>query len=354
MVMFENDVKLQVESLIQEKLKPYVRKIDAEAFYAEDYLRSLGKAGLLKSVGFTEQEVLSRGIGLVEETSKTCMTTGFNLWCHFASLTYLRKSNNEFLKSEILPLLENGELLGGTGLSNPMKYYSGLEPLHLQFKQADGGYVISGFLPSVSNLGHDHWFGIVAKDDQGQEIMAYVRCDVEGLTLKEKAEYLGVNGSATYSCKFDEVFIPSDWILSDDASKFVEVIRPAFVLYQIPLGLGVTEASIESIKKVPNKQEGCNRFLNIQADELEDELAALREKTYRVAQQSDVVDRWKKVLQVRLDVVELTLKAAHACMLHQGGAAYLKISDPARRLRETYFLVNLSPTVKHLEKLLCK
>jgi hypothetical protein len=57
-------------------------------------------------------------------------------------------------------------------------------------------------------------------------------------------------------------------------------------------------------------------------------------------------------VQIRLDVTNQTLKAAHACMLHQGGAAYLQHSDPSRRLREAYFLANLTPTIGHLEKMI--
>lgn len=48
----------------------------------------------------------------------------------------------------------------------------------------------------------------------------------------------------------------------------------------------------------------------------------------------------------------MTLRAVQADMLHQGGSAYLQASDPSRRLREAYFLANLTPTVRHLEKLL--
>ena len=98
--------------------------------------------------------------------------------------------------------------------------------------------------------------------------MCFVPCNAEGLTLKEKVEYLGVNGSATYACKFNRVFIPDEWVLSDQAKELVEEIRPAFISYQIPLGLGVTQASITSIEKVCQRQNGCNRFLQKQWDEL--------------------------------------------------------------------------------------
>jgi alkylation response protein AidB-like acyl-CoA dehydrogenase len=352
LVIEELKDKKVLEDLIENQLKPFVRKIDNEAYYPRDFLIALGKSGLLRSQGLSEKEILIREVRLVEEIAKVCMTTAFNLWCHLASLTYIRKSKNPFLKNQFLPSLENGELLGGTGLSNPMKYYAGIESIHLKAKRTDGGYIVSGQLPSVSNLGRDHWFGIIASVDEEQRIMAFVPCHAEGLKLKEKLEFLGLNGSATYACSFQEVFVPDDWIISQYADEFIPKIRPAFLLYQIPLGLGVTEASIQSIEKVCNKQGGCNQYLAIQPDELKNELKLLREKVYNLSESSDLTKQWKELLLVRLDVVQLTLKAVHAGMLHHGGAGYLQKSDPSRRLRESYFLVNLTPTVKHLEKMI--
>ncbi|MDE3838957.1 acyl-CoA dehydrogenase [Bacillus methanolicus] len=341
-----------LEDLIANQLKPFVRKVDCEAYYPRDFLKALGKSGLFHSQGLREKEIRFREVRVVEEIAKVCMTTAFNLWCHLASLTYIRKSDNPFLKNKLLPSLENGELLGGTGLSNPMKYYAGIESLHLRAKRTAGGYIVSGQLPSVSNLGHDHWFGIIASVNEQERIMAYVPCHAEGLKLKEKLEYLGVNGSATYACSFHDVFIPDEWIIAQQADEFVQKIRPVFVLYQIPLGLGVTEASIQTIEKVYNKQGACNQFLAIQPDELLSELKPLREKVYHLSESSDLTKHWKELLQVRLDVVYLTLKAVQAGMLHHGGAGYLQKSDPSRRLRESYFLANLTPTVKHLEKMI--
>lgn len=354
MVAEESEVKENLAPIIKEKLKPFVKKIDAEAYYAEEFLTDLGKAGLTNSNGIQTHEVLEREMLLVEETAKTCMTTAFNLWCHLASLTYLRNSDNRYLKKELLPSLEKGEFLGGTGLSNPMKYYAGLEPLHLRADRREGGFVISGNLPSVSNLKDSHWFGVIASLNHDQQIMAYIPCNADGLTLKEKANYLGVNGSATYACKFDNVFISDDWIISLDVENFIVHVRPAFVLYQISLGLGVTSASIESIKKAPGKQGGVNKFLSIQPHELEQDYSVLKEKITSIMEHNKLKDAWKEILQVRLDVDKLTIKAAHGDMLHYGGAAYLEKSHPFRRLRESYFLINLTPTEKHLEKLLLK
>lgn len=339
-----------LKDLLETDLKPYVKRIDIGTFYADKFLKKLGKAGLLSSANRSQKEIIKQDMKLVEEVSKVCMTTAFCLWCQLAAMTYVRNTSNEALKNKFLTSLENGEILAGTGLSNPMKYYAGLERLHLSAKRTDKGYLISGSLPAVSNLGEDHWFGIIASTNENKEIMCFVPCSADGLSLKEKSDYLGVNGSATYACTFHQVFVPDEWILSNHAAEFIDLIRPAFLAYQIPLGLGVTVASISSIEKMSKKQNGCNRFLKQQAHGLHARFMVEREKIEEVLSSEDF--NWRAIAEIRLETVFLTLESVQASMLHHGSAGYIKDSGPSRRLREAYFFANLTPTVKHLEKIL--
>ena len=343
-----------LDSLLQQQLKPLVKRIDADAYYARDFLLQLGKSGFFRSEGLTGEEVALREVKVVEETAKVCMTTAFNIWCHLASLTYIRLSDNEFLQKDLLPKLENGELLGATGLSNPMKYYAGLEALHLKAERVDGGYVVNGTIPAVSNMDERHWFGVIAEVSADERVMLYVNGKTPRLKMKEKLGFLGLNGSATYVCSFDGVFIPEEWVVSENADDFVQTIRPTFVLYQIPLGLGVTSASIECIEKVSSKQGGCNQFVQVQADDLERELKQLQKEAYELTGKKHDRNEWKHFIDLRLRVVNLTCNAVHVAMVHQGSGGYLQHSGPSRRLRESYFFVSLTPTVRHLEKMLCQ
>ncbi|MFZ7946092.1 acyl-CoA dehydrogenase family protein [Neobacillus sp. 19] len=339
-----------LEKLIKDELKPYVKQIDTEAYYAEIFLRKLGEAGMFSSANKSQRDYLLEEMYVVQETAKVCMTTAFCLWCHLAALTYVRQTKNEKLKNKMLPSLEKGEILAGTGLSNPMKYYAGLEKLYLQAKPVQGGYLISGVLPSVSNLGSDHWFGCIAGVNEDKQIMCFVPCNTEGLKMKEKVDYLGINGSATYACSFHDVFVPDEWILSENAEEYVEEIRPAFLSYQIPLGLGVTQASISSIEKVCQKQNGCNQFLTKQPEVLRTAEQQAQEKLQSLYKGESL--NFREIARVRLETAYLTLEAVQASMLHNGSAGYVKDSAPSRRLREAYFFANLTPTVKHLEKVL--
>jgi alkylation response protein AidB-like acyl-CoA dehydrogenase len=340
-----------LDQIIDKQLKPIIKKIDQEGFYPKEFLKTVADSGLINSINAKKEDIRFREVQLIEETAKYCMTSAFALWCHLGALTSVRMSNNLFIKNELLPLLESGEILGGTGLSNALKYYAGIDTIRLKAEQTEGGYTISGALPSVSNLGENHWFVILASLNQNQRIMCIIPVNVKGVIIEKKASFVGLNGSATYSCDFHEVFVPNKWIITEEADQFIPKIRPTLALYQIPLGIGVSEASLQSILESCSKNMEANQHLKTQPEELMERLQLIRERTYEYGKISDLTKIEKEILLARLDIVHLTSKAVYADMLYSGGQAYMKDSEPFRRLRESYFLVNLTPTVKQLEKL---
>ncbi|MBV7509848.1 acyl-CoA dehydrogenase, partial [Bacillus sp. sid0103] len=73
--------------------------------------------------------------------------------------------------------------------------------------------------------------------------------------------------------------------------------------------------------------------------------------TYEYARYVDLNTIGKEILLTRLDIAKLTPEVVHAEMLYSGGQAYIQGNDTFRRLRESYFLLNLSPTIMLLETL---
>lgn len=335
-----------IAELIDTHLKPIVKQVDEKALYAKDYIYALAKEGYFKRGDKTKEEFLLSESQIIYETAKVCMTTAFCLWCHAAALTYLRNTKNEQLQQALLPKLEAGEIIGATGLSNPMKYFSGLEDLHLKAEAVEGGYIVNGVLPAVSNMLPNHYFGAIAKVATG-EVMFVAEGTTAGIEMKEKVGFAGVNGSATYAIRFTDVFIPNEQIISEDAKAFCDTIRPTFIYYQIPIGLGVIAASAEGVAKIKGKQNGCNAFLQHDADKLKAEENELFERFKQLTTSLNLKD----IVNLRLDAVYATLNATQANMLHNGSAGYVEGSVPYRKLRESYFFANLTPTVRHLEKL---
>ncbi len=346
--MTEQDIFNQ---MLQQHIKPYITQIDDEAYYPREFLSAVGKAGFFKSNFIQQKDVRCRELFLIEETAKFCMTSAFTLWCHLAALASFRLSSNPYIHSNLLPLFESGELLAGTGISNAIKYYAGLERVRLAAKRTEGGFTISGSLLNVSNLADDHWFVIMASLNEKQRIICSLPVHIDGLTLESKTNYIGLNGSATYACYFENVFILDKWVISDDADEFIPKVRPILALYQISLGIGVSQAAMESIVKSHMKNKEVKQQLKPQPTELINKLQIIRDKTYGYTRYEDLSRIGRDILSTRLDIAKLTPEVVHAEMLYSGGKAYLQGNDTFRRLRESYFLVNLSPTIMQLETL---
>lgn len=344
-----------LEAIIAQEIVPYVREIDGGGHVPHPFLQSLGRGGYFRGQGQWVAETMADGLLLVEKTANVCLTSAFMLWCHLAALIYLQNGQSMYLKRNVLPQLESGEVPGGTGLSNPLKFYAGLEKLRLRARRTQDGYIVSGCLPSVSNLADRSWFGaIAALEGEERQIFCMVSCAQEGLMLKARQHFAGLNGSATYSCHFHDVFIPDDWIVSEDAAQFVQFVRPVFILYQVPLALGLAGACLQSISRrtrTIEKFAGC--FLE-KIEAMNHQFHALRDQAYRLPQNGTIHHHLSDVLRLRRDAVFLALEAANAEMIIRGGSSYVRESETYRRLREAHFLVHLTPTIKHLSQWLSR
>ena len=352
--MFEKPFinKELLNQIIETELKPYVKKIDEEEFYAKRYLEALGKEGYFDGDGLSEGELMLKRLAVIYETAKTCMTTAFCIWCHLAATTYITHTDNAALKKrEVLPKLLKGELLAGTGLSNPLKSFAKLETLHLQAEKTDGGYLVSGSLPAVSEHRRKPCLCFHRRSGRERKGDGFRLRAAKRVVIETAHRLCWSNGSATYCATFDEVFIPYAQVISTEVDRYIETIRAHFIAYQIPLALGVSAASIELMEKLAEKHgtlhENINRYLPVQPGDIKMKLDALYYRLEKAVETNRFA--WDELVDIRLNSVYLTLEAVEASMLHNGGRGYVKSSVAERKLREAYFLVNLTPTVKHLE-----
>ncbi len=119
-------------------------------------------------------------------------------------------------------------------------------------------------MPAVSNIQEDHYFGAISKHESSDEFVMFIlRANQDGITLVEKTNFLRVNGSATYQITLNQVAVPQSQIITHDAKQFAATIRPQFVAYQIPIGLGSIKSSLELIDAFSNAQNGINQYFRV-------------------------------------------------------------------------------------------
>ena len=348
-------------SSVRRVLDPLVGRIDREGLYPTDALREFGRLGAFRHHLASQRPDarcdIAAAIDAIGAIGRSCGSTAFMAWCQDACSWYVEQGRSESLRQTLLPKLASAQVLAGTGMSNPMKSFASIEQLALEAEQVEGGFIVNGRLPWVSNLGADHVFGTafrVASGPKGssRDVMALIQCDWPGLTMSEVPSFLAMDGTGTYGLQFVDVFIPDDHILADPIGPWLKRIRNGFVLMQVGIGTGIIEGCIELMRESNLRLSHVNAFLEDGPDEIEDELLALRHRTGQLAQAvlDDADSQFAQVLTARLMTSELTLRATQSAMLHAGAAGYALASPVQRRLREGYFVAIVTPAIKHLRK----
>lgn len=359
--MHSADERLQrTRALVTSSLAPLAEAIDREGFYPRQVLQQLARAGAfsahLRSHG--EPANLGLAIQLISEIARVCGSSGFVAWCQAACGLYLEESGNPMLQGEMLERHIHGDGLGGTGLSNPIKVYAGIEKLLLQASPEGAGYRLSGSLPWVSHVQPDGYCGVIAAVvdadslPANREVMVLLPASAPGVELVPCPAFSGMEGTSTYALRLNEVWIGPGSVIARDAAAFIAGIRPTFVLLQCGFGLGVIQGAIESILAVQRPLGHVNRFLEEQAESLQAEFDGLCQRIQLLAQtprRSSPPYRLA-VLEARAHCSELSLRAAQAALLHQGARGYLASSPVQRRIRESHFVAIVTPALKQLRK----
>lgn len=339
-----------VDEIVESDIRPIVRQIDRDGLYPADALRQLGAAGAFRRHADAPASVgLPAAIADMATVSAACMSTGFCMWCQDALVWYLARSENDALRRRLLARVGEGARLGGTGLSNPMKAFSGIEPLALKGERAPGGYRVSGRLPWVSNIGPGHVFASIFALPDGRRVMAAFDADSEGAKLMRLAEFIALEGTGTYTVLFKDVFVPDADVIAEDAAKFVPTIRQGFVLLQFGMGLGLARGVADGMRSHAATAKNA-AWLPLGPEAIHDRADALEARAADLAAAADDPSRgaFLEVLRTRLEVAELAMAAAQAGALQAGAGGYLVGSDSHRRQREALFVGIVTPSVKHI------
>jgi alkylation response protein AidB-like acyl-CoA dehydrogenase len=344
------------------ELAPLAGRIDRDGFYPADTLRGFGSDGAFALHLGRHTPLVARSVGHAIEAmaaiGEASIAAAFCAWCQDTCGWYLEKTANEALRVRLQGDVASGALLGGTGLSNPMKALAGMEDFKLRAERVTGGYVVTGVLPWVSNLGEGHWFGTMFQNtaDPSHRMMAMVRCGDPGVEIRQSVHFIAMEGTATFSVRFRRAFIADEQMLADPLDSFARAIRPGFTLLQTGMGLGTVAACIRAMHDCDTTHRLSNQHLAKRPDHFAHALAAQRATILRLAATPDETasDYLRAVLQARLAISELTLEATQAAVLHAGARGYISASPVNRLQREGNFVALITPSVRHLRQELAR
>lgn len=340
------------------QLRPLAPTIDKDGHYPAEILRSLGAAGAfaqhLRGHGYNRSQDHLTAIEAMSIAGTECGCTSFLMWLQNAFGWYLEVSENSDLRERLQPAIAAGTAFGTSGMSNPVKAMDGIENFKLRGEKVAGGYIVSGVLPYVSNLGDGHYMGTAFElaDTPGHRVMCVLHIDGQAVKISPNVQFICLEGSGTYTVIVKKAFVPESMILADPLPPYIKKVKPTFFLLQAGIALGQIKGCISLMHGFDRTHLHVNQYLPKRPDYYEEQVAALLPRLVALLANpfETAPDYLKAVYQLRLDAGELALDCAQSALLHAGAKGYIKGSDADRRFRETLFVAIVTPATKHLRK----
>lgn len=335
-------------------LSAHAESLDADARQAPAVVPQLAQAGVL-GVGLSTSlggrgGAVSEAVEAVAQVAQHSLSAAFAFWGQRVLIHLLANTDNTALRDRHLPALLAGELAGASGLSNVMKFLSGIESLSIEAQpHSEGGWTLNGKVPWCTNLRQPDFLVAVAvaRADGRPPMIVAIPSDRAGLTRSPDLDLIALRGTNTASLTLTNVRIDPSDLLAEAAPAFLPRVRPAFLGLQCGMSIGLARASLAAAGQRLGNDRHVLRTPTEQATQaLADAVQALKagvdDGAYVAAPQG--------LFRLRLTLNTIVQQAAQLELQASGGRAYHRDipSGFARRWREAAFIPIVTPSVTQL------
>ena len=206
------------------ELKPIASEYEAEGRFPRERFTLLGRSGLL---GLPYEEKWGgAGIGyevylqVLEEIAAAWMTVGVGLSVHTMSCYALATAGTDAQRSQWLPSMLGGELLGAYALSEPQ---AGSDAAALSCRAVRSGddYVVTGTKAWITHAGAaDFYTMMVRTSDDGSRGISCLLAEAStpGLSVAPLEHKMGLTGSPTAQLLLDGARVPAGRLIGGEGN----------------------------------------------------------------------------------------------------------------------------------------
>ena len=307
-------------------------------------LRRLGGVDAFGTAGADPVDELLGAVRLVRGVAATSLTAAFAAWSQRMVLEYLRCCPPPAPETDLVRALRSGEVTGATALAPAVSDLAGHAELPVVAVPDGEGWRLSGRIGWASNLFDDAVVVTPARTRDEGRLVVMFRRTAPGVTQTPFTDLLGLNGTGTGALDLDGVAVGRGEVLSDDLPDFMALCRPAMLLQQSALAVGLADAALD---EAAGRLTGVAAVLRSQHEEIS---ARRDEVAIRMEDQagSRVGIAPGDLPRLRLDAMDVAARAVRLESALSGCSGYLAGSDTARRVREAAFLPIQAPTEAQL------
>lgn len=282
-----------------------------------------------------DEEAIVRGYLAL---SRACLTTTFIITQRSGACRRIVTSDNDSLKSELLPALARGDSFATIGISHLTTSRRHLVEPVLQAERADGGFLLNGYTPWVTGAAHaEHVvLGATLVDGgaaTGEQLLVALPTKLPGVSVPPAAHLVGVSASHTGEVRLENVSVGEPWVLAGPVENVMSLGSGAGTggHQTSTLALGLSQAAIDFIAAEAVRRGDLQaplQALRRECDEVTHELISLVQG--RPACTSE---------QLRQRANSLVLRSTQSALAAAKGAGYVVGHPAGRWCREALFFL---------------
>ena len=336
-----------------DKIAPIAAEIDEKDEFPAHLWPQMGALGLH---GITvEEEYGGLGLGYVEhvvaqeEVARASASVGLSYGAHSnLCVNQIRRWGNDEQKRKYLPQLISGEHIGALAMSEAGAG-SDVVGMKLKAEKSGNGYRLNGTKFWITNGSHADTLVVYAKTGEGSRgITAFmIEKGMEGFSVGQKVDKLGIRGSPTAELVFEDCFVPPENILGEE-NKGVEVLMSGLDYERTVLAgiqIGIMQACLDVVlpyvreRKQFGKPIGSFQLMQAKIADMYVALNSSRAYVYQVARACDAgrTTRHDAAGAILL-ASENAVKVANEAIQALGGAGYTKDWPVERYYRDAKLL----------------
>jgi isovaleryl-CoA dehydrogenase len=346
-------IRETTQRFASDKIAPIAAKIDEKDEFPKDLWPQMGELGLH---GITvEEEYGGLGLGYLEhviaqeEIARASASVGLSYGAHSnLCVNQIRRWGNDEQKKRYLPKLISGDHVGALAMSEATAG-SDVVGMKLKAEKVGNGYRLNGTKFWITNGAYADTLVVYGKTGEGSRgITAFlIEKDMEGFSIGQKMDKLGMRGSPTSELVFDDCFVPPENVLGEE-NKGVEVLMSGLDYERTVLAgiqIGIMQACLDVVlpyvreRKQFGKPIGTFQLMQAKVADMYVALNSSRAYAYQVAKACDAgkTTRFDAAGAILL-ASENAVKVANEAVQALGGAGYTKDWPVERYYRDAKLL----------------
>jgi alkylation response protein AidB-like acyl-CoA dehydrogenase len=278
---------------------------------------------------WTEEQITRGYLAL----SAACLTTTFVITQLTGACRRIAASDNEWLKSRILPQVLGGQAMATLGISHLTTSRRHLRQPVLRAEPHGDGFCLQGFSPWVTGASQADYIVTGATLDDGRQILLLLPTSLAGVSAEPAERLVALTASQTGRVTCDDVELDGQWSLFGPHEDVMSLGGGGNTggLQTSTLAVGLAAEAIGYLEsEVPQRPD-----LRSAAEALRREWSSLRDDLLRAA--AELPSRSRQ--QLRAAANSLVLRAAQAALTAAKGSGFVSGHPTGRWCREALFFL---------------